>query len=164
MSRRIILFILALIVWVLLTGVFDYRELLVGVFVSALVAYLTGDMFVQRPQALVDPKRYLWFAVFIPVFLWEFAKANIDAAFRVCVPGLAINPGIVKVKTRLRSQTGIVFLANSVTLAPGTLSVDVDAQEGYLYIHWMDVKTTDVQKASEYIVKRFERILEKVFE
>ncbi len=164
MSRRIILFILALIVWVLLTGVFDYRELLVGAFVSALVAYLTGDMFVQRPQVLVHPRRYLWFAVFIPIFLWEFAKANIDAAFRVSVPVLAINPGIVKVKTGLKSQTGLAFLANSITLAQGTLSVDVDAREGYLYIHWMDVKTADVQKASEHIVKRFERILEKVFE
>jgi multicomponent Na+:H+ antiporter subunit E len=91
-------------------------------------------------------------------------KANFDVAYRVVHPKLPIKPGIVKVKTRLKSDTGLTFLANSITLTPCTMSVDIDRENGYLYIHWINVKSTDVEKATEIIVSRFEKILEKIFE
>jgi multicomponent Na+:H+ antiporter subunit E len=108
--------------------------------------------------------RYLWFCYYVPVFLWECLKANIDVAMRVLNPKLPINPGIVKVKTTLKSDTGLTFLANSITLTPGTFCVDIDAESGVLYIHWIDVKTQDVEKATQAIVLKFENILKKVFE
>jgi len=49
-------------------------------------------------------------------------------------------------------------------LTPGTLSVDVDKEKGYIYVHWIDVTSQDVKKATEIIAKRFERILERIFE
>jgi multicomponent Na+:H+ antiporter subunit E len=91
-------------------------------------------------------------------------KANFDVAYRVVHPKLPIKPGIVKVKTKLKSDTGLTFLANSITLTPGTMSVDIDKENGYLYIHWINVKSTDLEKATEIIVSRFEKILEKIFE
>lgn len=164
MKSRIILFVLAFFVWCLLTWVPDWQHLLVGVFVSALVAYITGDMFVQRPHLFRHLERYLWFLYYIPVFLWEMFKANIDVAYRVAHPKLPIKPGIVKVKTTLKSDTGLTFLANSITLTPGTLSVDVDQKSGYLYVHWIDVKHKDIEGATERVVQRFERVLTRIFE
>ena len=164
MKSRIILFIIAFLVWTLLTWVPDAQHLLVGIFVSALVAYLTGDMFVQRPHLFRHAERYLWFLYYIPVFLWEMFKANIDVAYRVAHPNLPIHPGIVKVKTSLRSDTGLTFLANSITLTPGTLTVDVDQKKGILYVHWINVKDKDVEGAKERIVKKFEKILTRIFE
>jgi multicomponent Na+:H+ antiporter subunit E len=148
----------------MLNWVPDGQHLLVGLFVSALVAYITGDMFVQRPHLFKHLERYLWFFYYIPIFLWEMIKANIDVAYRVSHPKLPINPGIVKVRTTLKSDTGLTFLANSITLTPGTLSVDVDKEEGVLYVHWIDVKDKDVTGATEKIVNRFENILKRVFE
>lgn len=98
------------------------------------------------------------------MFLWECLKANIDVARRVLNPNLPINPGIVKVKTSLKSDTGLTFLANSITLTPGTLCVDIDSEKGILYIHWIDVKTQDIDKATQIIVTKFENILKKIFE
>ena len=164
MSRRIVLFIFAFLIWILLSWKVTYQDLLVGVFVSAFVAFMIGDMFVQRPHVFSHPERYFWFMVYVPVLLWECIKANVDVAYRVTHPRRPINPGIVKVKTSLRSDTGLTFLANSITLTPGTLSVDINQEKGCLYIHWIDVKSKDIEAASERIVKRFERILEKVFE
>lgn len=77
---------------------------------------------------------------------------------------MPINPGIVKVKTTLRSDTGLTFLANSITLTPGTLSVDVDQENGFLYVHWINVKDKDIDRATSLIVHRFERILKRIFE
>ena len=164
MKARAILFVLAFIVWMMLNWVPDIQHLVVGLFVCALVAFITGDMFVQRPCVFKHIERYLWFLYYLPIFLWEILKANIDVAYRVSHPGLPITPGIVKVKTHLKSDTGLTFLANSITLTPGTLTVDIDRAGGFLYVHWIDVKDRDVEKATERIVSRFEKILEKIFE
>ena len=165
MGSKIILFVVSFLIWALINWVPDWQHLLVGIFVSALVAYVTGDLFIKRPHILKNPSRYWYFvAVYLPVFVWECFKANIDVAVRIIHPVLPINPGIVKVKTRLKSDTGLTFLANSITLTPGTLTVDIDKEKGVLYVHWIDVKSKDTESATKLIVERFEKILEKIFE
>jgi len=164
MKRKIIPFVAALAVWFLLSGRVDLQHISVGIIIAALVTFLTGDLLVQRPHLLVQFSRYLWFLYYLPVFLWACLKANIDVARRVLVPKVAVNPGIVKVKTTLKSDVGLTFLANSITLTPGTLCVDVDQDKGFLYVHWIDVKDKDVDKATEMIVHRFEKILKRIFE
>jgi multicomponent Na+:H+ antiporter subunit E len=67
----------------------------------------------------------------------------------------------VKVKTSLHSKTGRLVLANSITLTPGTLTVET--RDDYYYIHWIDVTTQDVEKASREIVSKFEKYLEVMF-
>lgn len=164
MKSRIILFILGFLIWMLLTWPADFQHALVGIAVAAFVAMLTGDMFVRRPAHFKHIHRYLWFFYYVPLFLWECLKANIDVMLRVLNPKLPINPGIVKIKTTLKSDTGLTFLANSITLTPGTLCIDIDAKEGILYIHWIDVKSRDVSQATQLIAGKFEAILKKIFE
>jgi len=125
---------------------------------------MMGDMFTQQPHKWFNPHRYLWFIIWVFVFAWECLKANIDVAIRVLRPSMPINPGIVKVKTILKTETGLTFLANFITLTPGTFSVDVDQENGYLYIHWINVESQDVEQASRIIVSKFENILKEVFE
>jgi len=165
MKSRIILFVTAFLVWAFLSWVPDWQDLLIGAVVAFFVALITGDFFIQRPYRLKHPLRY-WHFIFsyLPRFFWEVIKANIDVAYRVLHPKLPINPGIVKVKTSLKSDTALTFLANSITLTPGTLTVDIDKKDGVLYIHWIDVKAKDVQAATEIIVERFEKILKKIFD
>jgi len=151
-------------VWLILGWPPDIQQFLVGVLVASFVAFMTGDMFVQRPHLFTHIKRYFWFAYYLPLFIWECIKANIDVAYRVLHPDLPIHPGIVKVNTTLKSETGLTFLANSITLTPGTLSVDVDQEEGFLYVHWIDVKDKDIEKATKILIERFEKILKRIFE
>ncbi|MFH1046218.1 MAG: Na+/H+ antiporter subunit E [Candidatus Omnitrophota bacterium] len=163
-KSHIILFLLAFLVWMLLTWPPDAAHLIIGIFVSMFVSFMTGDMFVKRPYVFKSVNRYLWFLYYVPLFIWECIKANIDVAYRVTHPDLPINPGIVKVKTTLKSDTGLTFLANSITLTPGTMTVDIDPEKGVLYIHWIDVREKDTQKASELIVGVFEEVLKRIFE
>ena len=165
MIRRVILFAIAFFVWCLLTWVPDIQHIIVGIFAALLVAILTGDLFIKRPHVLKHPLRYWYFlAHYLPVFLWQVIKANLDVAYRVLHPALPINPGIVKVKTTLKSDTALTFLANSITLTPGTLTVDIDPEKSVLYIHWIDVKSKDTEIATKIIVERFEKILKKIFD
>ncbi len=164
MKSRITLFIFALIVWLLLNWVPDWQHLIVGVFIALFVAFMTGDMFIRKIHKLKDARRYLWFFYYTPIFLWECFKANIDVAYRVGHPDIPIHPGIVKVKTTLTSDMGLTFLANSITLTPGTLSVDIDKEKGFIYVHWIEVKNKDVERATQAIVEKFEKILRRIFE
>jgi multicomponent Na+:H+ antiporter subunit E len=165
MVSRIILFILAFLTWCFLNWMPDWQHLVTGLFISAFVAFIAGDLFIRESQTLKHPHRWFYFLFwYVPVFLWECLKANIDVAYRVLHPKLPINPGIVKVRTKLRTDTGLTFLADSITLTPGTMSVDVDRDNGVLYVHWINVKDKDVEGATEIIVKRFEHILGKIFE
>ena len=148
MRSRIILFIVANIVWALLNWVPDWQSLLIGVFVSAFVAFLTGDLFPGRIKAFFNPRRYFWALYYIPVFLWECLKANIDVAYRVLHPDLPIRPGIVKIRTDLKSDIALTFLANSITLTPGTMCIDINKEEGVLYIHWINVLDDSVEGAT----------------
>ncbi len=106
--------------------------------------------------------RIIWFLWYLPIFLWECIKANIDVAYRVLHPKMPIRPGIVKVRTNLKTDIAKTFLANSITMTPGTLSVDI--KKKFLYIHWIYVRTEDPEEANAIIVRRFENILKKVFE
>lgn len=164
MRSKIVLFILSYVVWALLNWMPDWQHLLIGVFVSIFVVYLTGDLFPERFRLLFDVKRYLWALYYIPVFLYECIKANLDVAYRVIHPDLPIKPGIVKIKTGLKSEVALTFLANSITLTPGTMTVDVDRDKGILYIHWINVRDKDMEGATRLIVGKFERILKGIFE
>ena len=165
MKRKIVLFLVAFVVWCLLNWLPDWQHLVVGAFVAAICAFMTGDLFVKRPHVLKHPLRYWYFFVYyLPRFLWECFKANIDVAYRILHPKLPINPGIVKVKTTLKTDTALTFLANSITLTPGTLTVDIDKDNGILYVHWIDVKEKQTEAATKVIVERFEKILRKIFE
>ncbi len=99
--------------------------------------------------------------MYLFVFMWELLKSNIDVALRVISPRLPINPGIVKVKTRLKSPLGRAFLANSITLTPGTLTVEM--KDEYFYIHWIDVTSENIEGATESIVSNLEKYLEIIF-
>lgn len=164
MKTKIILFIVALLVWLGLTWSAELLSLIVGIGVAILVVFLISDMFISKVPEFKQPVRYLWFLYYIPLFLWECLKANFDVAYRVGHPGLPINPGIVKVKTQLKTELALTFLANSITLTPGTLSVDVDKEKGYLYVHWINVKDKGAEGATRIIVEKFEKILRRIFE
>jgi multicomponent Na+:H+ antiporter subunit E len=75
---------------------------------------------------------------------------------------MPIRPGIVAIRTSLKSDVGKLMLANSITLTPGTLTVDVSDE--YLFIHWINVESTDVEEAGGLIGGRFEEYLKVIVE
>ncbi len=165
MSKKVLLFFAAFIVWCIFTWVPDSAHLLTGIVVASIVGFTLGDLVIHRSRLLWHPWRYVYFLFqYVPVFLWEMLKANIEVAYRVVHPRLPIKPGIVKVRTSLQSDIAMTLLANSITLTPGTMSVDVDQDNSVLYVHWIDVRSPDIESATRNIVERFEKILQKIFE
>jgi multicomponent Na+:H+ antiporter subunit E len=137
--------------------------IIAGVVASAIVAFLFHEILPKEHHVFVSPVRIFWLIVYVPVFFYYVLIANIDVVYRVLHPKMPIHPGIVKIKTRLKSESAITALANSITLTPGTLTVDL-THDGYLYVHWINVKTDDIEEATRLIAERFEYFLEKIFD
>jgi len=166
--RRIVYFIVGFIVWLLITwpysqGTFDIQVIMAGLIASGIVALLFHEMLPKEHHIFFSPIRAFWFLVYLPVFFYYVLIANLDVVYRALHPEMPIKPGIVKIKTSLKSDSAITALANSITLTPGTLTVDV-TDDGYLYVHWINVKSTETEQASAFIAHRFEWFLKKIFE
>ncbi|MEA1994192.1 MAG: Na+/H+ antiporter subunit E [Euryarchaeota archaeon] len=136
-------------------------ELVAGVILSIL-AGLVGRklLFRNEDYRMLNPVRWLYFIVYLVPFFFAMAKANIDVAYRV-ITG-RIKPGIVKISPRLRTDLGITLLANSITLTPGTLSVDIDEEKNDLYIHWINVvhKKPEIEEVCNGFPEWIRRIAE----
>jgi len=162
-ASKFALFCILFVLWLLLTWTLNYQDVLVGLILSFAIAVFMGDIFTEHPGKFGNITRYLWMAYYIPVFFWYVITANIDVAYRVLHPKMPIKPGIVKVRTTLKSDAARTFLANSITLTPGTMSVDI-TEDGYLYIHWINVHAMDVEEATKKIVAPFENFIRHIYE
>jgi multicomponent Na+:H+ antiporter subunit E len=148
--------------WIIMTWTSSIPDLIAGCVLALIFSAIFNSLFEENLLKLLNPVRFFWFLVYIPVFSYHMIVANLDVAYRVINPGLPINPGIVKIKTGLKTNIAKTFLANSITLTPGTMTVDI--QDEYLYIHWINVKHTDVEGATKDISRIFEKHLKRIFE
>ena len=140
-----------------------WGEVGAGVAVAALAAFVLRDLVTQCFTRLVDPARYLWLAVFIAVLAYYVIRANLDVAYRVLHPSMPIRPGIVRMRTGLRTESARTALANAITLTPGTLTIDV-TEDGRFYVHWINIETQDDEDAARRLLGRFEWLIGKIFE
>ncbi len=162
MKKKIVQFIIYLLMWIFLTIPFKVEDLLAGVVVALIVTVLTRKLFPDDIIKLLNPRRFLLALLYIPYLVYYIIIANLDVAYRVLNPYLPIKPGIVKVKTSLKNEFAKTILANSITLTPGTLTVEVDADD--FYVHWINISSDNTEIQREIILGRFERVLRRIFE
>ncbi len=160
--RYVIFFIFGAGLWLLLTLTLKIDTLIAGAVVIFLGSIVFGGYFTIRPVKFLQPHRIIWFIIYVPFFIWYMIKANIDVAYRVLHPERPIKPGIIKIRTVLKTDIAKVFLANSITLTPGTMTCDIDGE--FLYIHWIWVQSDDINEASKIIAQPFETFLRRIFE
>ncbi len=154
-------FVITFIIWYGFTTSIQPAELITGAIVSLLIAYISVTSFNCCDPVLITPSHIGYFIKYFFVFIGALIKANFDVARRVLSPKLDINPGIVVFKTALKNDFAKMVLANSITLTPGTLTVDIIKDK--FYIHWIDVTTEDPDKVFEEIAAPFEKILLKIY-
>ena len=158
----VIYFIMCFITWMLLTGRFYWQNIIAGALVSLITTLIFSRYFQIDVRKLTQPRRYLWLAIYILYFIWECIKANFDVAYRVLHPSMPVRPGIVKIKLTLKRELARTILANSITMTPGTISVDIIGD--ILYVHCIYLHDTNPDNYTYNISGKFERILTKIFE
>lgn len=142
------------------TGGLSVQSLIIGALVSVFAGWFSSRFFINNsPWHLWNPVRLLRLFAYFPVFFVELVKANIDVAKRALSPKPKLNPGIVKVPVDVKSDYGMALVADSITLTPGTVTMDITEQDEqtYYYIHWIDVASEDPVEAGDMIKGIFER-------
>jgi len=142
------------LIWMGLTMSLGTQELTTGFIVSFIIALLYVKNYGTSDKFSFNPIAYI---IYLVVFLKNLVLSNWDVARRVIDPKLPINPDIVEIKTNLKKDYKKLMLANSITLTPGTITLDI--KDDTLYIHWIDVLTEDVENASKEIAGDFERTI-----
>jgi multicomponent Na+:H+ antiporter subunit E len=155
-------FLIIFLFWLVFTFELSLPNLITGFVVALVTTLLFGKYFVDNVRKFFQPHRYFWLLIYLFIFIWECIKANLDVAYRVLHPALPIKPGIVKIKLDISSKFGRAILANSITLTPGTITVDIIGD--YIFIHWIYVHSTDPEIYSRKVSGRFEKYVKKIFE
>jgi multicomponent Na+:H+ antiporter subunit E len=157
----LVLFVVLMFIWILLNNSLQAGILIPGLIIALLISLFACRSCDVFADLNITPKSFAYTFVFLWVFFVELVKSNLDVISRVLSPSLPINPGFVEVKTTLKSKYARMILANSITLTPGTLTVEV-ADESF-FIHWINVESEDIEAASNKIVKKFEKYLEVIY-
>ena len=142
------------ILWVFVRGlplapVSIVRGLLAGLLVGLSVAFVFRRLY-SKDLDLGRVMRALPYAgLYLGAFTWELLRANVDVAYRVLSPGMPIEPEVILVPLRVESDIAITVIANSITITPGTVTLDYDDETNALYVH--GVNGRDPQAIAEPI-------------
>ncbi|MBF0219256.1 MAG: Na+/H+ antiporter subunit E [Gammaproteobacteria bacterium] len=135
--------------------------LITGVVVALLITFTCGNGLTFFTEFRWSREAVVAGFLYYGYFFSELVKSNIRLAQIVISPSLPINPGIVKIRTELTSQMGRLMLANSITMTPGTLTVELDGE--WLYVHWVTVEHEDIESATRHLAAGFERYLKVIY-
>lgn len=136
MKNRFLSNILLTFIWVALTGNFTFGNTLFGFILSFFILKMVTRGRREAKYFRIVPK----VIAFIFFFLYELVKANLQVAYEVMTPNFNMTPGIIKIPLDAETDLEITFLANMISLTPGTLSIDVSTDKKVLYVHSMYIK------------------------
>lgn len=126
--------------WLLLSGHYDPLLIGLGVASCALVVFITHRMDVIDHEG--HPVHLTWRALlYWPWLVAEIAKANVDVVRRILPGGPPISPTMLRVRATQTSDLGRVVFANSITLTPGTVSVEVHEDE--ILVHALSLEAAE---------------------
>jgi multicomponent Na+:H+ antiporter subunit E len=157
----IVVFIILLAIWLILNQTLKLPVLLVGIGLALFLSISLCRKCNVFNDIKLTPKAFFYTLAYLFTFTWELIKANFDIAWRVLSPKLPINPGIVKAETKLKSKMARLILANSITLTPGTFTIDII--DNTLYIHCVYIDGENTEKYAQSIVRKFEKYLEVLY-
>lgn len=130
-------FISLFIFWIILSGNFDAFHLTLGVISALIVTFWTGDLLLKgiKVSLLGTPKLLIKLLIYSVWLLYEIVLANLHVIYVALHPNMdqLLEPSIVTFKTTLKDDISQFLLANSITLTPGTITIDI--KENTFYIH-----------------------------
>ena len=136
-------FILLLLFWIFMSGLFDLWHFGLGIIYCALVAYMSNDLLFTNRQVTGKGREIVRLVAYIPWLLYQIYLANIYVVKLALHPRMQdrIYPHIVKFRTKLKKDLSVFTFANSITLTPGTITVLVE--DDFFYVHAIDLPVAE---------------------
>lgn len=145
------------VIWLLLNNTVGAGHVVLGLILAILIPFLTSGFWPEK----VRIKTPLTLFKFLAVVLWDIIIANMVVAKLILGRNDDLKPAFFDIKLDIQTPIGISFLANTISLTPGTVSCDLSADRSRLLVHALHVE--DVQATIKHIKQRYETPLKKVF-
>lgn len=162
-KKSFVSFVLLFIFWILISGVTDLEHIIVGIFLSLLTVWFWKDYNSKLPSVL-SPGELLLFARCIVMMIWYVIKANIDVIKILLFSKQSLKPIFLELEPDIKSNWGRVFLANCITITPGTVTVDIDPKTNIFTIHALTGETglslynwriiTEIENLEKLVLRR----------
>ena len=159
--RRLAAFLILFVFWLILSGHMDPLHLGLGLICSLFVTLYSSDFFFRNDTSS-NSALMVWRATgFIPWLVYQIVLANLHVAYLVVFPK-KIQPKMVRFKTHLTDELSLVTLANSITLTPGTITVDIE--DGEFCVHVLadkfarDLLSGDMERRVAHIFFETDRL------
>lgn len=126
--------------WFLMSPSFSLRNIAVGLICCLGVTYFwSPDLFKVGQPFRIAPRQVVRLAVYLLLLAYNVVVANIHVALIVLSPKLPISPGFILVKTKLEKELTRTLYANSITLTPGTITINLNKDR--LLVHALTNET-----------------------
>ncbi|MFW5729628.1 MAG: Na+/H+ antiporter subunit E [bacterium] len=147
--------------WLLFAWDLSARTIVIGLLQSIVVAVLTYPVFIQDDEAARRSHlpRVHMLGVYLLVLVFNMYVASFKVLWQI-LRG-RINPGVVHFRTRLNSDIARLALSNSITITPGTITLQLD--DDHFIVHWLDARTTHSKYASKLVKGTYEKLLSRVW-
>lgn len=125
------------VVWIILHSAFGLGGVISGVLLGTAAILPFRRMYPGERSLVSVAKGVPPLAVYIAIFTKDVLVSNLDVAWRVLSPSMPINPTVIELPLRVESDAAVAMISNSITLTPGTLTMDYDEENHSLYVHSM---------------------------
>lgn len=160
-KNLLVSFSLLLATWLILNNSTHAGILISGIILSAALSWFFCQRCSLFERMNFTGKSLFYTIIYLGVFTKELVLSNIDVALRVISPKLPIKPAVVTGKTILKSEMARLILANSITLTPGTFTIDITGDT--LMIHCLTFDGNDPGAHAHSIIRKFEKYLEVIY-
>ncbi|MFO7996908.1 MAG: Na+/H+ antiporter subunit E [Dehalococcoidia bacterium] len=131
--KEYVAFFFLFVFWIIITASFSLANIVAGLISSFLIVLLVRLIFHIKFPEEITPLFLIRFPIFLARLAWEVIKANINLAWILIRPRLLIDPKIVRFKTELQEDFRRTIIADTITVTPGTLTLDAQGDE--LLVH-----------------------------
>ncbi|WP_394171110.1 Na+/H+ antiporter subunit E [Saccharospirillum alexandrii] len=149
--------LLLLIVWLLMNNSMSPGQILLGLIFALLIPLGTSSMRKNQPTL----KKPLSAAKYLLMLMGDIIVSNVEVAIQVLGPVRKISPGFIAVPLDITQDLPITLLASSISLTPGTVSIEVSEDKRWLYVHVLNLVNEADTIAN--IKQRYEAPLKEIF-
>jgi len=133
--------------WLIMSGHYDLMHVSFGIF-SVIFVLLINHSIRRHIYTLGEQSDALKLSLvrliyYVPWLLWQIVVASLHVAYVVLHPKCPVDPALLRFKTRLGNTSSKVILGNSITLTPGTITLDIQRDE-FLVHSLMDISSTGI--------------------
>ncbi|MET1160390.1 MAG: Na+/H+ antiporter subunit E [Thermoprotei archaeon] len=165
LGSAVVVCILVFITYIIFSGSVSVYDIVTGIITGIVLGIIFSEYMVKNPGKVFNPVRWAWLIAYaIYYFFVAEVRAHLDVMYRILHPKTPVRPAIVKIPYDVETDYAVTAVANSITNTPGTVVVDINPVEKAYYVHWINAKTLEPEKAHEHVSRVFEKYIRRIFD